>query len=142
MLCFFFFKQKTAYEMRISDGVQTCALPISSCAKGADGPTCACAIVAHDAAASMAERIRCMKIGLLTMIDRGAPTRAQIGRQAWGGLKWTMPVRPSSDAEAAIVGLGIVRTWVYRSEEHTSELQSLMRISYAVFCLKKKTTTI
>src|SRR3546814_5692909 len=28
----------------------------------------------------------------------------------------------------------------YRSEEHTSELQSLMRISYAVFCLKKKTT--
>src|SRR3546814_5962123 len=29
-----------------------------------------------------------------------------------------------------------------RSEEHTSELQSLMRISYAVFCLKKKKTTI
>src|SRR3546814_9436444 len=31
------------------------------------------------------------------------------------------------------------RKWkVHRSEEHTSELQSLMRISYAVFCLKKK----
>src|SRR3546814_9735936 len=29
-----------------------------------------------------------------------------------------------------------------RSEEHTSELQSLMRISYAVFCLKKKKTTL
>src|SRR3546814_1619786 len=29
----------------------------------------------------------------------------------------------------------------HRSEEHTSELQSLMRISYAVFCLKKKTKT-
>src|SRR3546814_3955254 len=29
----------------------------------------------------------------------------------------------------------------YRSEEHTSELQSLMRISYAVFCLKKKKIT-
>src|SRR3546814_2435803 len=29
--------------------------------------------------------------------------------------------------------------WPPRSEEHTSELQSLMRISYAVFCLKKKT---
>src|SRR3546814_10543668 len=28
--------------------------------------------------------------------------------------------------------------WMKRSEEHTSELQSLMRISYAVFCLKKK----
>src|SRR3546814_1294686 len=32
------------------------------------------------------------------------------------------------------------RLRVFRSEEHTSELQSLMRISYAVFCLKKKTT--
>src|SRR3546814_3045750 len=31
---------------------------------------------------------------------------------------------------------------VLRSEEHTSELQSLMRISYAVFCLKKKTIKI
>src|SRR3546814_4133763 len=30
---------------------------------------------------------------------------------------------------------------VFRSEEHTSELQSLMRISYAVFCLKKKKNT-
>src|SRR3546814_8206685 len=30
----------------------------------------------------------------------------------------------------------------FRSEEHTSELQSLMRISYAVFCLKKNTTNI
>src|SRR3546814_4261822 len=31
-----------------------------------------------------------------------------------------------------------LRRQLYRSEEHTSELQSLMRISYAVFCLKKK----
>src|SRR3546814_10187046 len=31
------------------------------------------------------------------------------------------------------------RSAMQRSEEHTSELQSLMRISYAVFCLKKKT---
>src|SRR3546814_1632778 len=31
--------------------------------------------------------------------------------------------------------------WMYRSEEHTSELQSLMRISYAVFCLQKKKNT-
>src|SRR3546814_2387681 len=30
------------------------------------------------------------------------------------------------------------KRWTFRSEEHTSELQSLMRISYAVFCLKKK----
>src|SRR3546814_7848326 len=32
-----------------------------------------------------------------------------------------------------------VKATMQRSEEHTSELQSLMRISYAVFCLKKKT---
>src|SRR3546814_1490215 len=38
------------------------------------------------------------------------------------------------------VGL-VVPTLLTRSEEHTSELQSLMRISYAVFCLKKKIQT-
>src|SRR3546814_6580450 len=32
-------------------------------------------------------------------------------------------------------------SWPLRSEEHTSELQSLMRISYAVFCLKNKNST-
>src|SRR3546814_1126806 len=39
-------------------------------------------------------------------------------------------------AYASLRGFEVVET--YRSEEHTSELQSLMRISYAVFCLKKK----
>src|SRR3546814_3990375 len=33
---------------------------------------------------------------------------------------------------------GVMAHRLFRSEEHTSELQSLMRISYAVFCLKKK----
>src|SRR3546814_10164730 len=41
--------------------------------------------------------------------------------------------------EKMIEGLGITIAHQMRSEEHTSELQSLMRISYAVFCLKKKT---
>src|SRR3546814_8332862 len=36
------------------------------------------------------------------------------------------------------IDIGCVEGPVNRSEEHTSELQSLMRISYAVFCLKKK----
>src|SRR3546814_5503773 len=36
--------------------------------------------------------------------------------------------------------LGLANSVAARSEEHTSELQSLMRISYAVFCLKKKNT--
>src|SRR3546814_6627282 len=42
----------------------------------------------------------------------------------------TMPARPPA--------LSILMKCCRRSEEHTSELQSLMRISYAVFCLKKK----
>src|SRR3546814_4681302 len=45
-------------------------------------------------------------------------------------------------ADAIDYVLGIAKAYatrVGRSEEHTSELQSLMRISYAVFCLKKKT---
>src|SRR3546814_6029695 len=36
----------------------------------------------------------------------------------------------------------VIREALLRSEEHTSELQSLMRISYAVFCLKKKQQTV
>src|SRR3546814_2905471 len=42
-------------------------------------------------------------------------------------------------APRTLVALQMLRS--RRSEEHTSELQSLMRISYAVFCLKKKTET-
>src|SRR3546814_2826285 len=38
-----------------------------------------------------------------------------------------------------LVAVGVLRALGLRSEEHTSELQSLMRISYAVFCLKKNT---
>src|SRR3546814_10315778 len=40
---------------------------------------------------------------------------------------------------AALLAAGIDPEKAIRSEEHTSELQSLMRISYAVFCLQKKT---
>src|SRR3546814_4241354 len=45
---------------------------------------------------------------------------------------------PSLREHVAVAVLGVVEV---RSEEHTSELQSLMRISYAVFCLKKTKST-
>src|SRR3546814_5209187 len=47
------------------------------------------------------------------------------------------------DGPSAGIGIvtSIVSTLTGRSEEHTSELQSLMRISYAVFCLQKKQST-
>src|SRR3546814_4702939 len=42
-------------------------------------------------------------------------------------------------AAQPLIAQGLITpTWQIRSEEHTSELQSLMRISYAVFCLKKQ----
>src|SRR3546814_8467518 len=64
---------------------------------------------------------------------RGHRRRAR----AYRGLSGRFPLHPSRviPAKAAIAALA------FRSEEHTSELQSLMRISYAVFCLKKKNTT-
>src|SRR3546814_1891623 len=43
-----------------------------------------------------------------------------------------------SGSEPVALGAACARLAAHRSEEHTSELQSLMRISYAVFCLKKK----
>src|SRR3546814_1630366 len=50
-----------------------------------------------------------------------------------------VPVEPEgTHVGVAPSGTGLVVA-ADRSEEHTSELQSLMRISYAVFCLKKKT---
>src|SRR3546814_10369842 len=69
-----------------------------------------------------------------------------------GGKMWirVFPDKPITKKPIEVrmgSGKGAVEFWVaqiqpgrmiYRSEEHTSELQSLMRISYAVFCLKKK----
>src|SRR3546814_1273719 len=61
------------------------------------------------------------------------PTLVLCGRQ-----DASTPLELSEEIAAGIAGsrLCIIED---RSEEHTSELQSLMRISYAVFCLKKKT---
>src|SRR3546814_4635962 len=59
------------------------------------------------------------------------PYYALIGDDA-ARLSYLAEIQLDEDAGALPAGL--------RSEEHTSELQSLMRISYAVFCLKKKKT--
>src|SRR3546814_1138970 len=90
-------------------GVQTCALPISR--------VC-CAVRA-------------------AIADRPCtPCAAKVFRSAW------MPAPPPESEPAmvsALMGLDMGGGLVpLRSEEHTSELQSLMRISYAVFCLKNK----
>src|SRR3546814_7994690 len=69
------------------------------------------------------------------MFDRdGTPwpeadiTLVDLATYAWEGY----------NAQLSIAYISLISTVNNRSEEHTSELQSLMRISYAVFCLKKK----
>src|SRR3546814_4917994 len=61
------------------------------------------------------------------------------------GLSWA-PIlgspSPSTRAPSPLRRSRAARMSSTRSEEHTSELQSLMRISYAVFCLKKKNATL
>src|SRR3546814_7800150 len=72
-----------------------------------------------------------------------APTRrATDGRQAMKrSARWLAGLSLalfSGLASAHASSSSYLQLQVTRSEEHTSELQSLMRISYAVFCLKKK----
>src|SRR3546814_7022481 len=70
-----------------------------------------------------------MLSGFLYEIDAmPAPIRA---------ITWAIPARYFVSSLKTVFLAGDI--WaVFRSEEHTSELQSLMRLSYAVFCLKKK----
>src|SRR3546814_1422954 len=73
------------------------------------------------------------------IVANGAEAYAQVG---FGRSRGTMPIQIAGNVKNGglyEVGFGItLGELVNRSEEHTSELQSLMRISYAVFCLKKK----
>src|SRR3546814_3440825 len=59
-----------------------------------------------------------------------------------GGSLELAEVSDGKVGRCASFPLGVLRLPALRSEEHTSELQSLMRTSYAVFCLKKKINTI
>src|SRR3546814_6947163 len=94
----FCFKQKTAYEMRISDwSSDVCSSDLRGMLLGTSVMTLFAGTTAF------------------AQDETGAEPQ-QTGTQ-------------SADNDIIVTG---------RSEEHTSELQSLMRISYAVFCLKKK----
>src|SRR3546814_2422592 len=75
---------------------------------------------------------------------RSFPTRRYLRSSCVGRAKRVSSTCLSSfgaafDGTSAFAGAA---PSLLRSEEHTSELQSLMRISYAVFCLKKKKSTI
>src|SRR3546814_3164537 len=74
----------------------------------------------------------------LTTASRCRSSKCERGRAAIAinsSRAQTSPLRPQSRFRKAN---SVAVSLIVRSEEHTSELQSLMRISYAVFCLKKK----
>src|SRR3546814_6799407 len=73
---------------------------------------------------------------LAANIDLGSPAKATELEPGYFFRGAVVTISPASFRRFRRFG-----TLVHRSEEHTSELQSLMRISYAVFCLKKKKQT-
>src|SRR3546814_3276263 len=115
---FFFFKQKTAYEMRISDWSS------GVCSSDLDRKL---------------DRALEADVGVdAVVVDAGQHQMLLVDGAA----------EPFDAVVRAVVDLAIVDCRAGadarqndRSEEHTSELQSLMRISYAVFCLKKTQLT-
>src|SRR3546814_7685804 len=124
---FFCFKQKTAYEMRISDwSSDVCSSDL--CAAEGGGRR---ARRRRGAASPDAEDGR----------DRPAfgRDRARLQQHACGGDRRARHGAAQADPRNRRDGAPYRERDGRRSEEHTSELQSLMRISYAVFCLKKKT---
>src|SRR3546814_1527320 len=69
------------------------------------------------------------------------PGRRVVAKGDWFSalrMGWSAPNRQVPLPHTPIAALDREQSRGVRSEEHTSELQSLMRISYAVFCLKKK----
>src|SRR3546814_4334267 len=77
-----------------------------------------------------------------SIFERKRPlAEATLKRIARGVMRYVVDAANPFIVPIANYGAGLrVNAADERSEEHTSELQSLMRISYAVFCLKKKTT--
>src|SRR3546814_3891431 len=110
-VCFFFSSRRRHTRCALVTGVQTCALPISR-PLGQQR--------AHHRGALAADHVDDMG-----EIPLGARELAAFG------------VNLRAVGDGVNIGGDAVRP-ALRSEEHTSELQSLMRISYAVFCLKKK----
>src|SRR3546814_4556068 len=125
----FFVKQKTAYEMRISDWSSDVC---SSDLRRSPAP---CARHGHGDRGDVARRPATPHL----------PHRASRFRRddrRTGDRRWREPAallsEPRYHRRARVDDIAVQ---IGRSEEHTSELQSLMRNSYAVFCLKKKKTS-
>src|SRR3546814_8593092 len=109
-MCLFFFKQKTAYEMRISDwSSDVCSSDLLGALEGSGAPF--------------------LEGGDAFVVILGA--RHQ---RLHAEFRFEELIEAGGGGEVELA-LGHAQRQRRRSEEHTSELQSLMRISYAVFCL-------
>src|SRR3546814_6479299 len=113
---FFFFKQKTAYEMRISDW---------------SSDVCSSDLQTWDQAGFPAFRDDDDET-YQSLSSHRAPAKAGAQGQNLNGRYSSNRIVRGSGSRIKSFNDD------FRSEEHTSELQSLLRISYAVFCLKKK----
>src|SRR3546814_2524601 len=109
--------------MRISDWSSTCALPICSRSTTASGRAAARVLAGEPGRIEVLADQPLAWRGALDFGNHAGIARCGLGRQR---------------IDEATRRIGATRQILQRSEEHTSELQSLMRISYAVFCLKKK----
>src|SRR3546814_1518839 len=70
--------------------------------------------------------------------DRRGTIKRQLLRQQWGASRKERAMQLQLDENGPLHSQ-LTRALQTRSDEHTSELQSIMRISHAVFCLKTKT---
>src|SRR3546814_7363402 len=124
VVVFFFFKQKTAYEMRISDwSSDVCSSDLRDQEQ-------------HDSAGDT-ETVEADAERVEDIVPEQREDDQDQRRDADGAQRHRACVRRARPRRQPGIDRRAARR-IDRSEEHTSELQSLMRISYAVFCLKKK----
>src|SRR3546814_4046507 len=134
MVFFFFSSRRRHTRCALVTGVQTCALPISIIAG-----------VFFWSLRRGGERLpflMALAIFFLGFVGLGVSLYPYIVPRA---VTIWQAAAPAQSQVFMLVGviiiLPMILAYTGRSEEHTSELQSLMRISYAVFCLQKKTTS-
>src|SRR3546814_7798347 len=138
-MTFFFFKQKTAYEMRISDwSSDVCSSDLFAAAGARIFHTLDDVLAAHLDGELMVIGGAELYRQTLPLAQRIYLTEVQA--RVEDGDAWFTDFDRSAfrETQSESHGADERHAHPFRSEEHTSELQSLMRISYADFCLKKK----
>src|SRR3546814_1779804 len=142
-MIFFFLQQQTTYELRISDWSSV----VCSSALGRQGATRHCDLkrrlsvhgLTHRAIAARRDKKRgCAPAIIEATASFGPPCYKRPETVIGDGLVIHGKAQIADIWIISPVRNGEALACELRSEEHTSELQSLMRISYAVFCLKKK----